>query len=54
MSLYSLYSILFLTFIAVYVIGFLFVSCCKDIQYLQYAICFHYFLKIHNTLLRIW
>lgn len=32
MSLYFLYSILFLTFIAVFVIVALFISCCKDTQ----------------------
>ena len=30
MSIYSLYSILFLIFTVVFIIGFLFVSCCKD------------------------
>ena len=32
MSLYSLYSILFLTFTVVFMIGFLFCSLCKDTQ----------------------
>lgn len=36
MLLYSHYSILFLTFIAVFIIGFLFVSCCKDTIFLRY------------------
>ena len=36
MSLYSLYSILFLTFTVVFIIGFLFVSCCKDTTFLRH------------------
>lgn len=36
MSLYSLYFILFLTFIVVFIVGFLFVSCCKDTTFLRY------------------
>ena len=40
MSLYSLYSILFLTFTVVFIIGFLFVSCCKNTK------LFHYFAML--------
>ena len=36
MSLYSLYSILFLTFTVVFVIVVLFVSCCKDTTFLRH------------------
>ena len=37
MSLYSLYFILFLTFTVVFIIGFLFVSCCKDTNFLRHS-----------------
>ena len=40
MSLYSLYSILFLTFTVVFIIGFLFVSCCKDTFFLLMQACY--------------
>lgn len=36
MLLYSLYSILFLTFTVVFIVCFLFVSCCKDIKLFHY------------------